>query len=57
MRRLVPSVDRWATVTTQAHKDLAHEGHRCRQSIDEVGAAVRVTSAAVMLLFLNCGGM
>ncbi|MDN5771499.1 MAG: hypothetical protein L0H24_11470 [Microlunatus sp.] len=50
MGRLVPDVERWAAVTTQAGNDLTHEGHTRRQSIDEVIAAVKVTSAVMNLV-------
>ena len=51
--RLVPNVDRWATVTTRARNDLAHEGHTPRQSMDELIAIVNVTTAIVILNLLN----
>lgn len=57
MRRLVPNVERWATVTTQARNDLTHEGHARRQSIDEVTAAVKVTSAVVVMNLLQALGV
>lgn len=53
MERLVPDVERWATVTTQARNDLTHEGYTRRQSIDEVIAAVKVTSAVVVMNLLQ----
>lgn len=53
MERLVPDVERWATVTTQARNDLTHEGYTRRQSIDEVLAAVKVTSAVVVMNLLQ----
>lgn len=53
MARLVPDVERWASVTTQARNDLTHEGHARRQNIDEVIAAVKVTSAVVVMNLLQ----
>lgn len=57
MKRLVPDVERWATVTTQARNDLTHEGYTRRQSIDEVIAAVKVTSAVVVMNILQALGV
>ncbi|WP_185994240.1 ApeA N-terminal domain 1-containing protein [Nocardioides campestrisoli] len=51
--RLVPDVDRWATVTTRARNDLAHEGQTPRQSVDDLIAVVNVTSAVVILNLLH----
>lgn len=55
--RLVPDVERWATVTTQARNDLTHEGHARRQSIDEVIVAVKVTSDVVLMNLLQALGV
>ncbi|NUT73343.1 HEPN domain-containing protein [Pseudarthrobacter sp. C4D7] len=57
MQRLVPNVEHWVTVTTQARNDLTHEGHARRQSIDEVIAAVKVTSAVVVMNLLQALGV
>jgi hypothetical protein len=53
MPRLVPDVDTWASVTTRARNDLAHEGRTPRQSMDELIAVVNVTTAVVILNLLN----
>ncbi|QGH70589.1 hypothetical protein GCE65_14640 [Pseudactinotalea sp. HY158] len=57
MGHLVPDVECWATVTTQARNDLTHEGHTRRQSIDEVIVAVKVTSAVVVMNLLEALGV
>lgn len=49
MARLVPDVEEWAKVSTQARNDLAHTGLTARHSIDELVAAVRVTTAVVIM--------
>lgn len=51
--RLVPDVDRWASVTTRARNDLAHEGRTPRQSVEELVAVVDVTTAVVVVNLLN----
>lgn len=51
--RLVPDVDRWAGMTTQARDDLAHGGRTPRQTINELIAVVNVTTAVVILNLLN----
>lgn len=53
MERLVPDVEQWAKVATQARNDLAHEGKTPRQSIDELIAVVRVTGAVVVMNLLQ----
>lgn len=50
---LVPDVDKWASVTTRARNDLAHEGRTPRQSVEELVAVVDVTTAVVVLNLLN----
>lgn len=57
MQRLVPDVARWATVTTQARNDLTHEGYTRRQTIDEVIAVVKVTTAVVVMNLLQALGV
>lgn len=57
MGRLVPDVEQWAKVATQARNDLAHEGRTQRQSIDELIAAVKVTSAVVVMNLLQVLGV
>lgn len=57
MQTLVPDVDRWATVTTQARNDLTHEGYTRRQTIDEVIAIVKVTTAVVVMNLLQALGV
>lgn len=57
MGALVPDVERWVTVTTQARNDLTHEGHARRQTIDEVIVAVKVTSAVVVMNLLEALGV
>lgn len=53
MARLVPDVEEWARVATQARNDLAHTGLTSRHSIDELVAAVRVTTAVVIMNLLQ----
>jgi len=53
MRRLVPDVEQWAKVATQARNDLAHTGQTPRQSIDELIATAKVTSAVVIMNLLQ----
>lgn len=57
MQRLVPDVEQWAKVATQARNDLAHTGQTPRQSIDELIAAVKVTSAVVVMNLLQALGV
>lgn len=57
MESLVPDVERWAAVTTQARNTLTHEGHTDRKTIDEIIAAVRVTSAVVVMNLLQALGV
>lgn len=57
MSRLVPDVERWAAVTTQARNDLTHEGYASRQTIDQVIAAVKVTTAVVVMNLLQALGV
>jgi hypothetical protein len=45
----VPKAEQWAKVATQPRNDLAHTGRTPRQSIDELIAAVDVTSAVVLM--------
>ncbi len=52
MERLVPDVEQWTKVATQAKNDLAHEGKTPRQSIDELIAVVQVTGAVVVMNLL-----
>ena len=53
MVRLLPDVEEWARVATQARNDLAHTGLTARHSIDELLAAVRVTTAVVIMNLLQ----
>lgn len=53
MTRLVPDVEEWAKVSTQARNDLAHTGITARHSMDELVAAVRVTTAVVIMNLLQ----
>lgn len=57
MNRLVPDVEQWAKVATQARNDLAHTGQTKRQSVDEVVVAVKVTAAVVMMNLLHALGL
>ncbi|GAB2473652.1 hypothetical protein GCM10027030_05210 [Luteococcus sediminum] len=57
MGRLVPDVEQWAKVATQARNDLAHTGQTSRQSIDELIAVVKVTAAVVMMNLLHALGL
>lgn len=57
MTQLVPDVDQWAKVATQARNDLAHEGRTQRQSTDELIAVVKVTSAVVVMNLLQVLGV
>ena len=57
MARLVPDVEHWARVTTQARNDLTHAGHSRRQDIDELIVAVKVTSAVVVMNLLEALGV
>lgn len=57
MRSLVPDVEQWARVATQARNDLAHTGQTPRQSIDELSAAVKMTSAVVIMNLLQLLGV
>lgn len=57
MSKLVPDVEQWVKVTTQARNDLAHTGHTPKQSIDELLASVKVTSAVVTLNLLQMLGV
>ncbi|WP_399932414.1 HEPN domain-containing protein [Streptomyces kanamyceticus] len=50
---LVPDVDRWATRTTRARNDLAHEGRTPNHKLEELVAIVDVTTAVVLLNLLN----
>ncbi len=51
--RLMPDVDRWASRTTKARNDLAHEGKTPNHSFDELIAIVEVTTAVVILNVLH----
>jgi hypothetical protein len=57
MKKLVPDVEQWAKVATQARNDLAHTGQTPRQSIDELIAAVKVTTAVVVMNLLQALGL
>lgn len=57
MATLVPDVEQWARVATQARNDLAHTGQTKRQSTDEVIVAVNVTAAVVMMNLLHALGL
>lgn len=57
MGRLVPDVEQWAKVATQARNDLAHTGQTPRQCIEELIAAVKVTSAVVVMNLLQALGV
>ncbi len=57
MAKLVPDVEQWARVATDARNDLAHRGQTPRQSIDELIAAVKVTSAVVVMNLLQAMGL
>ncbi len=50
---IVPDVAHWATQTTRARNDLAHEGRTADQSADELFAVVEVTTAVVILNVLH----
>lgn len=57
MGRLVPDVEQWAKVASQARNDLAHTGQTPRQSMDELIAAVKVTPAVVVMNLLQVLGL
>lgn len=57
MEKLVPDVEHWAKVATQARNDLAHTGQTPRQSIDELITAVKVTTAVVVMNLLQALGL
>lgn len=57
MERLITNVEDWAGVTTKARNSLTHEGHAEKQSIDELIAAVNVTSAVVVMNLLQALGV
>lgn len=57
MSKLVPDVEEWARVTTQARNDLAHKGQTPKQSLDQLLASVKVTSAVVILNLLQVLGV
>lgn len=57
MSRLVPDVEQWVNVTTQARNNLAHTGQTPKQSVDELLACVKVTSAVVILNLLQVLGI
>lgn len=57
MQKLVPDVEQWAKVATQARNDLAHTGQTPRQSIDELIAVVKVTTAVVVMNLLQALGL
>ncbi|WP_230855127.1 ApeA N-terminal domain 1-containing protein [Arthrobacter terrae] len=57
MSTLVPDIDQWAKVTTQARNDLAHNGQTPKQSIDQLLASVKVTSAVVIFNLLQVLGV
>jgi hypothetical protein len=57
MGRLITNVEDWAAVTTKARNSLTHEGHVDKQSIDELLAAVNVTSAVVVMNLLHALGV
>lgn len=50
---LMPDVDRWASRTTQARNDLAHEGRTPNHPVEELIAVVEVTTAVVILNVLH----
>lgn len=50
---LMPDIGRWATRTTRARNDLAHEGRTPHHSVSELIAVVRVTTAVVILNLLQ----
>src|SRR5699024_5617863 len=50
---IVPDIAHWATQTTRARNDLAHEGRTADQSVDELFAVVEVTTAVVILNVLH----
>lgn len=50
---LMPDVDRWASRTTRARNDLAHEGRTPNHSFEEMIAIVEVTTAVVILNVLH----
>ncbi|WP_406690511.1 hypothetical protein REH65_32225 [Saccharopolyspora sp. ID03-671] len=50
---LVPNVAYWATRTTRARNDLAHEGKTPKHSFEELIAVVEVTTAVVILNVLH----
>lgn len=56
MQKLVPEVEHWAKVTTQARNDLAHTGQTPSQSVDELNAAVKVATAVVVMNLLQAPG-
>lgn len=57
MTTLVPDVEQWAKVATQARNDLAHTGQTKRQSIDELIVVVKVTAAVVTMILLQALGL
>lgn len=57
MEHLIVNVEDWAGVTTKARNSLTHEGHAEKQSIDELSAAVNVTSAVVVMNLLHALGV
>ncbi|MEW1615831.1 MULTISPECIES: HEPN domain-containing protein [unclassified Streptomyces] len=50
---LMPDIGHWATRTTRARNDLAHEGRTPNHSFEELIAVVRVTTAVVILNVLH----
>lgn len=57
METLVPDVEQWAKVATQARNDLAHTGQTPRQSVDELISAVKVTTTVVVMNLLQALGL
>ncbi|WP_407560278.1 HEPN domain-containing protein [Streptomyces sp. 184] len=53
MALLMPDIGHWATRTTRARNDLAHEGRTPNHSFAELIAVVRVTTAVVILNVLH----
>lgn len=53
MNRLVPDVDYWAGLTTQARNNLTHTGKSEKHTIDELAVAADVTAAVVIMNLLN----